>query len=110
PTPRMATEDDVLNLEGGDRELDRGPLAAVGGPGGRYDVARVAQDEQLAGVGLRDQVRVDARVGTGDKQGVGLLPFRQALKQLALRAENRRLEMVDALNQFLHGVLCLRGD
>ena len=94
----MAADDDVLDSQTGHGELDGRPFAAVGRSVGGHDVARVADDEQIAGVRLRDQVGVDARVGTCDEQRFGVLAVCQPLEQLALRAEEAGLEMVNAFN------------
>src|SRR5262249_2588228 len=77
-------------------------LAAVAGPVRRDDVAGVAQDEQLAGIGLGDQVRVDARVGAGDEQDLRALFAGQAFKQFTLAAEDGRLEVMNSLHELLH--------
>ena len=46
---RMAADDDVLDSQTGHGELDGRPFAAVGRSVGGHDVARVADDEQIAG-------------------------------------------------------------
>jgi hypothetical protein len=56
----VAADDDVGDAERGDRVLDGRSLAAVRRAVGRHDVARVAQDEQLARARVGEQVRVDA--------------------------------------------------
>jgi len=47
-----------------------------------YDVAGVAQEEQMTRFGLSQQRRIDPRVRAGDKQRRGLLPLDEHFKQL----------------------------
>jgi hypothetical protein len=62
PAPGVSAHHDVLDPQHGDRVFDRGRLSAVRGAVGGHDVAGVAQREQLARIGLREQVGDDPRV------------------------------------------------
>lgn len=104
---RVATYDDVLDSQSYGRELNGGLLTADASAVGRENVAGVSQDEQLAGFRLRDQIGVNARIGTGDEQCIGGLPFCQTLEQFALRAEEVILEFVKSLYEFEHSVFFL---
>src|SRR5262245_14198499 len=95
---RVAAKDDVLHAKARDGEFTSHLLAAPGRTVRRDDVAGVTKDEQLAGLGLGEEVRVDTRVGTGDEQRIGLLTVRQPLEQLALRTEKVGLEVVNAFD------------
>ena len=98
----MAADDDVLHLQAGHRELDAGghPPHALKG---RHEVSDVAQNEEFTRLGLGDQVRADAGIGAGDEEGFWrLVPLVQALEQLLVRAEDLGLELMDALDEFLH--------
>ena len=68
----MAADHDVANAQHLDRVLDGGRFAAAGAVR-RHDVAGVAEQKQVAGLGLRDQIRMHARIGAGDEQGDRLL-------------------------------------
>ncbi len=104
PAVRVAADDDVVDPEGGDGVLDGGLFAAAGAVARGHDVAGVAQDEQLAGAGLRQQVGVDARVGAGDKESLGVLFQGQVLEELAPGPEIIGLKPVESLDEFLHGL------
>src|SRR5262249_2311909 len=100
----VAADDDVPHLEHADRVLDRRRLAAGGRAVRGDDVAGVAEDEQVARLGLGDEVGVDARVGAGDEQGEGVpLLTAQRLERRALLAERGGLEPADTLNDLAHG-------
>ena len=98
----VAAHDDVRHREGLHRVLDGAGLARRDARR-RHDVAGVAQDEQVAGKRLRDQVRVDARVRAGDEEGFRLLPLHEPPEEVALRAEHAALEAMDALDEVSHG-------
>ena len=103
PAVGMAADDDVFDAEDGDRVFDAPFLSAARRAVGRDDVAGIAKDEQLAGLGLGDEIRVDAGVGAGDEQGEGILPLRQALEQMSLGTEDVGLKVVYAVDEPLHG-------
>src|SRR5688572_8579741 len=105
----MPADDDVFDAKSDDGEFDRRSFAAVGGAVRGNDVPRVANDEQISRLRLGDQVWVDAGIRTRDEQGFGILLGREAREEFALRAENVRLELMDAVNEFLHGFLCARS-
>lgn len=98
----MAADDDVLDAESGNGELNSRCFATVASTVRWDDVPSIAKDEQVAGLCLCQQSRVYAGVRTGYEQGFGVLAFRQLLKQSLQREKASRLELVDAINQFLH--------
>ena len=98
----MTADDNVLDAKCCHSELDSRRLPAVGRTVRRHDAASVAKDEQVARLRAGQQVRVNAGVRAGDEQRVGVLPLRQRLKQPLQRTEVLILELVNALNQFLH--------
>ena len=98
----VAADDDVLNAKSGHGELDGRCFTPVARTVRRDDIPGVAKDEQIAGLGLGQQSRIDAGVGTGDEEGLGMLSLRQPLKQPLQRNETLALELMDACNQFLH--------
>src|SRR5262245_47277852 len=106
---RMPADDDVLDPQTGDGEFNRRSFAAVRGSVGRHDVSRVAKDEQIAGLGLRHKVRVDARIGARDEESVGILPVREPFEQFTLRKKLIRLKLMNPLNELLHEILCARS-
>jgi hypothetical protein len=65
---RMATNHYITHREASYRELDRRNLTPTCRAVRRHDVPCVANYEQVAGVGVRDQVRINPRVGTGNGQ------------------------------------------
>jgi len=71
---------------------------------GGDDVPSVAQDEQVAGLRLGDEIRVDPGVRAGDEQRVRFLPLGQLLEQILQRSETVLLELMDALDQALHEI------
>src|SRR5205085_4487835 len=99
---RVTADDDVLDAESCDGELDRGRFAASLTGMGRNDVAGVPEDEQVAGLRLREKVRVDAGIGAGDEERLGVLSVSERLEQSLERTEVFFLKLVDTLNQFLH--------
>lgn len=62
----------------------------------------VPQDGQLAGLGLAQQVRVDARIRAGDEQRLGPLPLGQPLVEPPSGSEDVLPELVDAFDALLH--------
>ncbi len=59
----MAADDDVGNLQGRHGVFHRGRYASRLGAVGRHDVACIADDEQVSGFTLGDQLRHQAAVG-----------------------------------------------
>ena len=62
----------------------------------------VAMDEEVAGIGLRDQVRIHARVAAGDEQGQGRLSVGEPLVEVLMLGKNGALEVMDAVDELLH--------
>jgi hypothetical protein len=54
----------------------------------RHDVASVAKDEEFTRLRLRDQIGVDARVRTRDKERLWRLAVREAFKEFPLRSKD----------------------
>ena len=94
---RMTTHDDVPDAQPRHRQLNRGRFAARRRSVRRNEVAGVTQNEQLAGLRLRDEIRIDTRIGAGNEQRVGRLTARETFEQLALRGEERRLKVMKAI-------------
>jgi hypothetical protein len=86
----MAEHDDVLHVERGDAEFERGRNAVsmtVGGVG-RHDVGDVAHHEQLARASVKNDFRQDTRVATADHHGFRRLSgFRQFAIAILLAAQ-----------------------
>src|SRR5262249_31723988 len=83
----MAADDDVAHAKHLKRILDRRRLAATM-PMRRHQIASVADKKQIAGIGLCDEVRINARIGGSDEQGNGLLTIRcQSLKESTVLGE-----------------------
>ena len=103
----MPAEDDVFDPQRVDGKLDGGCFATHAHPVRGHQVSGVAEAEQFAWLRLRDQVGYDPRVGTGDEQRFGLLPPFKLLEQLAAAGKDILLEVVEAMDEFLHR--CGRG-
>ena len=88
----VAANDDVAHVQGRHGKFHRGADAARLRPVRRHDVARVADDEELARLALRHQFRHHAAVRAGNEQGLGRLSRRQGLEQLAALRKNLFLE------------------
>jgi hypothetical protein len=99
---RVPAHDDLLHPERRDGELDRRRLAARRRAMGRHDVARVAEDEQVAGARAGQQVGIDPRVRAGDEQRLRALPVGELREQSPQGTEVLRLELVDAVDEVLH--------
>jgi hypothetical protein len=98
----MAADNNVLDPQHTHCVLDRRGFAAFNGTVGRNDVTRVSQNEQLTRLGLRQQIRIDARIRTGDEQGQWMLAVNQLCKQALLGAEDSALELVNTFDKLLH--------
>ena len=70
--------------------LDRRGNAASHHAVRRNDVADGAAEEHVAGFGLQDQIGNDARVGTGDEEGVGRLTIGEEAEALLLAGKDLR--------------------
>jgi hypothetical protein len=90
----VAADDDVADPETVDRVLDRRLLARWDAVGW-YDVACVAEHEQVAQLGLGQHRGVDPGIGASDKQRVRALAAHQALEVAASRCEDIALESPD---------------
>lgn len=77
----MAANHDVRHLQLGHCILYRGADAAGLGAERWHDVAGVANDEQITGFALRDELRHHPAVGAGDEQRLRRLAGRQRLEQ-----------------------------
>ena len=104
PAVGVAAHDDVRHAEDLDRVLDRGR-----GPAGhrhvRNDVAHVANDEEIAGLGARDEIGDDARVRAGDEERLRVLAaLGEAAKERAVGRKVLRVKRVDPIDQLVHHV------
>ncbi len=79
PQDAVAHDHDFLDLELGDRKLQRrrDAVAARSRLERRSEVADVADDEHLARLGIEDDRRLDPAVRTGDDQHLGALALRE---------------------------------
>jgi hypothetical protein len=77
--PLMAHDDDLRHLQLGDGEFERrrDAMAAAIGFKGRDQVGDIADDEDLAGIGVENGRWVGAAVATGDDHGPRRLAFGQ---------------------------------
>ena len=100
----MAADDDVRHLQPDDGELDRRRHAAHEAVVLRHEVARVAEHEQLARLGLREQERIDARIAARDDERLGRLAGRELLEQLAILRIDVALKRANAGDDVVHGV------
>src|SRR5579884_307980 len=94
----VAAYDHVLDVQLLEGILNRSRFAAVNAER-RHQIAGVAENEQFARFGLRQQIGIDARIGAGDEQSQRLLPLTEAMKQRFLAAEDAVLEMLDTLDE-----------
>ena len=87
----VAHHHQLLDLELGDREFERGRDAVIGAVRleRRHQVGDVADDEHLAGPGVEDLRRIDPAVRAGDHHHLRALAFGQLGPALALRAPSR---------------------
>ena len=98
----MATDNDVPHVQDLDRVLDRRRDAAGHRAVRRHNVAHSAAQEHIAGLGLENQVRYDARVGAGDEEHVGLLAIGEQAETVAVLREDVAAEAGVALKETLH--------
>lgn len=101
----VAADDDVVHAEVDDGKFDGGGsgIGVAGGAGGGNDVADVFDDEQIAGFAVGDEFGEDARIRTGDEQGVRILAdLRELAKELPIISELVVAEFMDAFDELLH--------
>ena len=67
----MAADDDVGNLQDGHSVFDGLRAVALHRAIGRYYVTGVSENEELAGICLRQEGGIDSRVGTGNEKSGG---------------------------------------
>ena len=84
----MAAEDGVFHLEDFDGVFDGGGAAVYVIAGDGDDVARVAGDEKVAGLGLENEIGDDARVGAGDEEILRRLAVGEQMKLIPLMGED----------------------
>src|ERR1019366_6126480 len=75
----------------------------------RNDIAGVALNEDFAWIGLRHQIGIYPRIGASYKQCQRLLATFQALKHLALRGINFRLELTYTSSNPIQRILLLHS-
>lgn len=103
----VAANDDIADAKGVDGEFNgRGSAVRPGGGFGRRDdIAHIFDDKEVARLTLSDQFGQDPRVGTGDEQGVGILPFPgETVEKLLVAAQLFIPELMDPFDQFLQGL------
>ncbi|MCY1177591.1 hypothetical protein D9M73_179050 [compost metagenome] len=99
---RVPADHDVGHTQHGDGVLDRGRHTTRMGAVGGHDVARVTDDEQLAGFLLGQQFRHDAAVGAGDEQGARMLRGRQVFEQVGALRKHFLLKLQKTFDERLH--------
>lgn len=98
----VPADDDVPYAEDGDGVLDRGGHR-VGARGvGGDEVAGGADDEQLARIGLGDQLGDDAGVRAADEERSGAVGGGQVGEETGFGREDLPLEAVDSLGEMRH--------
>ena len=100
----VTAEDGVLYFEDFDGVLDGGGDAIDFGAGDGDDVAGVAGDEEVAGLGLEDEVGNDAGVRAGDEQPLGVLDFSEEVEMALLAGEDFVVEALMSFDETVHGV------
>ena len=104
----VAAHNNVWDLQDCQRIFDGRRAAALHGAVGRDHVAGISQNEQLAGICLREECGVNAGVGTGNEEGAGGLVLRESGEEFFLLPEHLcpKLEKAfDELFQFADPVL-----
>ena len=105
----VAKHDEVPDLQMLDRVLQRGAGAVILAVPlvGRHQVGDIADDEQVAGIGLQHRGRIDPGIGTGDEGHLGILaPVHKRLVGGALLFESivaKFLETGGELGNGIHG-------
>jgi len=69
---------------------------------GRHDVTGIANDEEIAGVLLREQLGHDTAIRTGDEQGFRTLSVGKPAEQFRAIGKNLALKAQEAFDDFLH--------
>jgi len=106
----VATNDDVVHAQCRHGVLDGAGNAAVHLAIGRDHVTDVAGHEQVAWRALGDQLRDDARVGTGDEHRARRLRGGELLEQLLLFGKDVMVKTQEAVDDVLKGGIgALRG-
>ena len=98
----MATHHDVLDAEHGYSVFNRRGNTARDACMRGHDIACIANDEQIARLGLCDQVGIDARIGAGDEQNFGALPIREFCEQCFSIFKRQGFELHQTGNNFFH--------
>jgi len=99
----MSANDDLRDAQHSGRVFHGGGNASDGIRIRRNYVADHATDKELAGFGLSEQAGVDARIGTGDEEGIGALAHREFLEQVEVLRIDVLLEPGNALEEFVDG-------
>jgi hypothetical protein len=99
----MTADDDVAHAEREHGIFDGRRHAAILRRERRDDIAGIAAHEQVAGLGLHDQLGDDAAVGTGDDQGLGALPVDRELGIEVVAGKYALFEIENASDQIVHG-------
>ena len=108
-TARMATDDDVAHFQHVEREFDGRRLGLVGDrlsvrTRGRHEISGIADHEQIARLGGREDVGLHPAVGAGDVQRVGLLAQGEARERLGIIRPPALPEVDDPLDQLAHPI------
>ena len=97
----MPANDDVLHAQCQYRVLDRRGNTTVHLTVRRYNVADVTGHEQIARCALGDQLRHDARIGTGNKHRTGVLRRGQLFEKGFLFREDFVMKVQKTINDMV---------
>src|SRR5689334_12674500 len=99
----MATDDNVSNVQRFQGIFNGRPYTAVTWHAmERNLIAYRSAYKQIARPALRNKRGDNARIRTGNKQGLRILPRSQLAKQMLLARKDVMLEMKEAVDQIFH--------
>src|SRR5690242_13584942 len=99
----MATDDNVADVQRFQSIFDGRPYTAVTWCAMEGNlIAYRSAHKQIARPALRNKGGHNARIRTGNKQGLRILPRSQLAKQILLARKDVMLEMEEAVDQIFH--------
>jgi hypothetical protein len=98
----VTADNDVFDFERADGVLDGSRFSSRSLTVGRHDIPCISNDEQLAGLCISEQTRINPRIGTGNEQRQRLLAASQSFKQLLFFTEDVFLEVLHTIYDFSH--------
>ena len=81
---RMSANNNVFNSKSRNSEFNRGGLATADGTERRNDITCVSNNQEIAGIGVGDEIGIDTGIGTGDEEGFRILFACKTLKEVPL--------------------------